>query len=81
MIGLNLKATWNSSNKEDINSSGVATFKTSDKEYFIPFNNFTDFYNMMEVIQENDKLSKIKTFESLKTKLNILIQEIEYIDY
>jgi len=80
-MGLNIKSTWRSNNKDDIDSSGVATFKTSDKEYTIPFNNFTDFYNIVSVIEENGRLSKIEAFKSLKSKLNMLIQEIEYIDY
>lgn len=45
-MGLNIKSTWRSNNKDDINSGGVATFKTFDKEYHIPFNNFTDFYKL-----------------------------------
>lgn len=77
-MSLYIKSTWESSDKDD---NGIATFKTPDKEYTIPFNNFTDYYNLVEIIIENGRLSKIEAFKSLTSKLNILIQEIEYADY
>ncbi len=81
MMSLYIKSTWCSSNKDDMDASGIATFKTADKEYTIPFNNFTDYYNLVEVIKENGRMSKVQAYKSLKSKLDIFIQEIEYVDY
>lgn len=81
MMSLYIKSTWCSSNKDDMDASGIATFKTPYKEYTIPFNNFTDYYNLVDIIVENGKLAKIEAFKSVGAKLNILIQEIEHVDY
>lgn len=81
MMSLYINSNWRSSNKDDMDTSGVATFKTADKEYTIPFNNFTDYYNLIDIIVENGKMAKIEAFKSVGAKLNILIQEIEHADY
>lgn len=80
-MNLYIKSNWRSSNKDDMDASGIATFKTPYKEYTIPFNNFTDYYNLIDIIVENGKMAKIEAFKSLKAKLNVFIQEIEHADY
>lgn len=81
MMSLYIKSTWRSSNKDDMDASGIATFTTSDKEYTVTFNNFTDYFNLVEVIKENGRMSKVQAYKSLKSKLDIFIQEIEHADY
>lgn len=81
MMSLYIKSTWRSTNKDDMDASGIATFVTSDNEYVIPFNNFTDYFNLVEVIKENGKIAKVQAYKALKSKLDIFIQEIEHVDY
>ncbi len=71
-----------SANSADLDDrSGVATFVMGDLKAEIPLSDSKYFFQLVDLFNESNKLAKINTFNLLKEKLDIYIQEIKHLDF
>ena len=72
---MKIKSTWQSTSTDENTKSGVATFEIPGKKpYSIKFENFQDYYFIVNAIDANSKLVSDEYLHDLKHKIESIIE-------
>ena len=72
---MKIKSTWQSTSTDENTKSGVATFEIPGKKpYSIKFEDFQDYYFILNAMDANSKLVSDEYLRDLKHKIESIIE-------